>query len=50
MATIKNNAVIVDACSRRIHALKKYVTPKTERLEGTVVQAAPAASSNGASH
>jgi hypothetical protein len=36
MATIKNNAVIVDACSQRINALKKYVTPKTEiPIDGT---------------
>lgn len=34
--TIKNNAVIADACSQRITALKKYITPKTEiPIDGT---------------
>ena len=36
MPTVQNNAVIVDACSQRINALKKYVTPKTEiPIDGT---------------
>lgn len=41
MSTIKNNAVIVDVCGRRIHALNKYVTPKTEiPIDGTSYKAA----------